>query len=406
MKTVGIVCEYNPLHLGHRKQIRRIREEFGPDTAIVCAMSGNFVQRGHPAIADKSLRAKAAVLAGADLVLELPVTTSLSSAEGFAAGGVRILSPICDTLCFGTETADAENLLKTAQALLSPEFPPLLRQELETGLSFPAARQRALEAMGIGSDLLSLPNDILAVEYCKAILSQQASMHIFPIHRGGSYHAEEADRENPSATAVRRLMLNIPSSNHGGLPQQSADWFAMTSSLSCFPEAVQPIFADAPLHAMEAGEQAILAKLRTMTDAEFASLPYGSEGLWRKLMHACRSCATLEEIIAATKSKRYTRSRLDRMIMCAFLGISREILEAEVPYVRVLAITDRGRAILKEAKKHSTYLNAGESFDHPYWEMEKRCGNLYGLFRIEGVDPPGLEEKRRIYYHSISQESF
>ena len=103
MKTVGIVCEYNPLHLGHKKQMDRIRAEFGPDTAIVCAMSGNFVQRGMPAIADKSLRAKAAVLSGADLVLELPVTASLSSAEGFAAEGVRILGGFCDSISFGTE---------------------------------------------------------------------------------------------------------------------------------------------------------------------------------------------------------------------------------------------------------------------------------------------------------------
>ena len=205
MKTVGIICEYNPLHLGHQKQIRRIREEFGEDCGIVCVMSGNFVQRGAPAIIDKSLRAKAAVLCGADLVLELPVTCALSSAEGFAAGGVRILSQMCDILCFGAETADRQALLSAAVALLSKEFPPLLRQELEKGLSFPAARTAALEQMGLSFLPLTQPNDILAVEYCKAILAQQSSMDIFPIHRSGSYHAEIADSENPSATAVRPM---------------------------------------------------------------------------------------------------------------------------------------------------------------------------------------------------------
>ena len=230
MRSVGIICEYNPLHLGHKKQMDRIRAEFGPDTAIVCAMSGNFVQRGMPAIADKSLRAKAAVLSGADLVLELPVTACLSSAEGFAAGGVKILSNFCDTLCFGGETADKASLLATAKALLSPEFSPLLRQELDTGVSFPAARQQALEKMGLSADILSGPNDILAVEYCKAILQQGPAMDIFPIRREGSYHAQEADRENPSATAVRKLMLDgNTSANNGGLPHQSTDWFAMTS---------------------------------------------------------------------------------------------------------------------------------------------------------------------------------
>ena len=381
MKIVGIICEYNPLHLGHQKQINRIREVFGQDTAIVCAMSGNFVQRGMPAIIDKSLRAKAAVLCGADLVVELPVTTALSSAEGFAAGGVKILSQMCDTLCFGAESADMGNLLKTAQALLSEDFPPLLREELDSGKSFPAARQEALSRLGPDADLLSQPNDILAVEYCKAILSQNSSLDIFPIHRGGSYHAQIPDSENPSATAVRKLMLN------------GHDWKL------CIPEAARSVFADAVLHSISAGERAILAKLRTMTDGEFAALPYGSEGLWRKLMHASRSCATLEEIIAAVKSKRYTRTRIDRMIMCAFLGITKEMMEAEVPYTRVLAFNDTGRAILKNAKKNGIYLNAGEVFDHPYWELEKHCGNLYGLFCTDGIEFPGSEEKRRVYYH-------
>ncbi len=380
--TVGIICEYNPLHLGHRKQIARIREEFGPETAVVCAMSGNFVQRGAPAILDKTLRAKAAVSCGADLVLELPVTTALSSAEGFAAGGVKILSHMCDSLCFGTESGTADALMQTAQALLSDRFPPLLREELDKGLSFPAARQKALEAMEGNRFCLSQPNDILGVEYCKAILSQKSAMKPFPIHRPGSYHAEIADEENPSATAVRNLMLI------------AHNW------RSCVPRQVLPVFENAPLHTLAAGERAVLAKLRTMTDGEFEALPYGSEGLWRKLMHACRREATLEAIAAATKSKRYTRSRIDRMILCAFLGITKEILEAEVPYTRVLAFNDRGRAVLKEAKKTALFLNAGESLEHPYWALEQCCADLYGLFCQDGPEAPGTERNRRVYYQS------
>ena len=386
MKTVGIVCEYNPLHLGHKKQLLRIREEYGPDTAIVCAMSGNFVQRGQPAIVDKSLRAKAAILAGADLVLELPITTALSSAEGFASGGVKILSQVCDTLCFGAETADKDMLLRTAAALLSSDFPPLLRSELDKGISFPAARQAALAQLWLNGDVLSLPNDILAVEYCKAILSQHSSMDIFPICREGSYHAEDADPENPSATSVRKMLLS------------SQDW------KSFVPFEVRSVFEDASLHSLETGERAVLAKLRTMDEEAFEALPYGSEGLWRKLMHASRSCAALEQIIAATKSKRYTRTRIDRMIMCAFLGISREMLEADVPYTRVLAFNDRGRAILKDAKQKGLYLNAGENIDHPHWDLERRCGDLYGLFRVDGFDAPGQEEKRRIFYSAKHEE--
>lgn len=380
MKTVGIICEYNPFHLGHRKQIRHIKDVFGDDCAVVCLMSGNFVQRGHPAIVDKSLRAKAAVLCGADLVIELPSVCALSSAEGFAAGGVRILSRLCDGLCFGTESGSADTLMATASALLTPEFTEKLRLRLDKGMSFPAARAAALSDMGMDAAPLANPNDILGVEYCKAILTQNSGMAILPIHRYGSYHDRIADRENPSATAVRELMAG------GG------DWRQF------MPEAAAWVLSDAPLHTMAAGERAVLARLRTMTDAEFEALPYGSEGLWRKFMHACRSHNTLEEILAATKSKRYTRTRLDRMVICAFLGITQQMLEREVPYARVLAFTDRGRAVLSAVKNTGFFRNAGEAVAHPYWELEKRCGDLYGLFCADGPEPPGTEESRRIFY--------
>ena len=380
MKTVGIICEYNPLHRGHVKQFEIIRSQFGEDTAIVCLMSGNFVQRGAPAIIDKSLRAKAAVQCGADLVLELPVTYALSSAEGFAAGGVRLLGGFCDYLCFGAESADENALMLAASALLSDAFPPLLRQYLDAGKSFPAARQAALEDMGIDGALLTSPNNILAVEYCKAILSQGCAMKPLPIHRGGSYHDELPDEENPSATAVRRLMRD--SGNFKSL----------------VPDAAYEIFSAAPLHTIEAGERAILARLRTMTDEEFEALPYGSEGLWRKFMHACRSEATLNSIIAATKSKRYTRTRIDRMVMCAFLGISLQDMLSPIPFTRVLAFNDRGRIALKAARQTDTFLNAGEIDLTEYGAKERQVGDLYGLFCTDGPEAPGTENIRRIYY--------
>ena len=378
--TVGIICEYNPLHLGHKKQIDRIRAAFGEETCIVCAMSGNFVQRGMPAIIDKSVRAKAALLCGADLVLELPVTVALSSAEGFAAGGVSILGKLCDYLCFGAETEDPAALTEAAQALLSQDFPPLLRARLDTGKSFPAARQEALAQLGISGELLSQPNNILGIEYCKAILSQGCPMKPFPIHREGSYHAEIADQENPSATAVRKLML------------EAYNWKPRV------PKQCRDVFEDAPLHCLAAGERAILYRLRTMTDAEFEALPYGSEGLWRKFMHACRKEASLEAIIAATKSKRYTRTRIDRMVMCAFLGITKDDLETEIPYTRVLAFSDRGRSLLRQAKKELSFVNTGERTDHPHWHLEQSCGSLYGLFCIPAPEKPGAEAEQRICY--------
>lgn len=380
MKTVGIICEYNPLHMGHRKQLCRIRDTFGPETAIVCAMSGNFVQRGAPAIVDKSVRAHAAILCGADLVLELPVTGALSSAEGFARSGVTLLSQLCDTLCFGSETPNAELLRSTARALLSEAFSRELRSHLDSGMSFPAARQAALENLSAEASILRQPNDILAVEYCKAILTEHSSMDIFPIHRQGSYHAEIADQENPSATAVRSLMLN------------EKNWDV------CVPKAARALFSQAPLHRLEAGERMILGRLRTMTEEDFSRLPFGSEGLWRKLMHESHKGATLEEILTATKSKRYTRTRLDRMVLCAVLGITEEIMEAPVPYTRVLAFNDRGRSLLSGVKKTGCFRNAGESAKGAYWELENRCSDLYGLFCTGGPEAPGQEARRRVCY--------
>lgn len=380
MNITGIICEYNPLHLGHIKQLDQVRTQF-PDGGIVCLMSGNYVQRGKPAIMDKSLRAQAAVLCGADLVLELPLTASLSSAEGFAAEGVRILGGFCDTLCFGAETGDKAALMAAAKALLSPALSDALRTELDKGVSFPAARQAALDAIGIDANILSQPNDILAVEYCKAIVAQGVTMQPMPIVRQGGYHDLQADPENPSATAVRELMLSS-----GAWPDY-------------VPDTARDCFESATLHTLETGERAILTRLRTMTDAEFEALPYGSEGLWRKLMHAARQENTFEDILTATKSKRYTRTRLDRMVMCAFLGLTKDDLASPAPYVRVLAFNDKGREILKEARKTGTFVNAGETMDSPYQAIENHAGDLYGLFAQNAPEPPGQEAARRVYYH-------
>ena len=382
MKTTGIICEYNPFHTGHKKQLSTIRSLQGADSGIVCLMSGNFVQRGMPAIVDKQHRAKAAIVSGADLVLELPVTVSLSSAEGFASGGVEILSPFCDDLCFGTETADAQQLLATAQALLSDAFPEALRTELDKGLSFPAARQAALEATGHSGAALIQPNDILAVEYCKAILVQHSPMKPLPIHRCGSYHATTADLQDPSATAVRKLML------------ESGAW------LDFVPAEARNCFEGATLHSLEAGERAILGQLRRMDDDAFEALPYGSEGLWRKLMHAARRETTIDAILTAVKSKRYTMTRLNRLLMCAFLGISQNDLATPAAYVRVLAFNDRGREILRIARKTGNFYNLGEKVDAPYQALENRCSDLYGLFAHGTPEAPGAESARRILYHT------
>lgn len=379
MRTVGIICEYNPFHLGHASQIGRVRQILGADTGIICLMSGNFVQRGQPAVFPKAARAEAALRCGADLVLELPVTRALSSAEGFAAGGVEILSACgAEYLCFGVESGT--DPMETARLLESPDFSPALRQFLDRGMSFPAARAAALGELGMVGELLRQPNDILGAEYCKAILRQKSPMSPLPIRRPGSYHAAEPDRENPSATALRNLILE-------GKPWRDYTPVPAAEILAC----QQP-------HTMAAGERAVLSRLRTMEDEEFEALPYGSEGLWRKLMAACRRGQSVEEILELTKSKRYTRTRLERMVLCAFLGLTARELEEKPPYVRVLALNDRGRELVRAAREKLRLVNAGERLEEPYYAMECRCSELYGLFAVDRPDPPGQEKNQRVVY--------
>lgn len=384
MRTVGIICEYNPFHNGHLRQLRLAREAAGEDCAVVCLMSGNFVQRGEPAVFPKRLRAEAALRCGADLVLELPLTVALSSAEGFAAGGVRILSALgCDDLCYGIESEDHNKIMSTARANLDPGFDSLLRAELETGCSYASARQRALEQLGAGEGLQT-PNDVLAVEYCKAILRQNSPLRPLHIRRPNTYHAETLDPEAPSAMALRKRIESDPYSWH-----------------SAVPEALHGLYETAPLHTLQAGERAVLAILRTLPDEAFAALPFGAEGLWSKLRKACRSCADVEEIIEATKSKRYARSRVQRMLLCAVLGLTGADLDAAPPYARILGFHPTGRSLLRDMKSRFPLVNAGErppktAEAQRYFSLECRAAALYGLFAAEAPEPPDAEAALRV----------
>lgn len=370
MKTAAVICEYNPLHLGHTRQYALIRSALGDDTRLVCLMSGNYVQRGEPAVFDKYTRAKAAVLSGADLVLELPVTKAVSSAEGFARGAVEILNRLgcVDYLCFGSESGDDNIFMSTARLLNSPAFSEKLRQGLTDGDSFASLRQRTLEALGGDGSLLQSPNDILAVEYCKALCASGSAIRPLAVRRAGSYHALSPDAENPSATALRAML-------------PGADW------LSYVPEGARELFADADIHRMEWGERAVLSRLRAMTDAEFADLPYGSEGLWRKFMAASRNADSLEALMAQVKSRRYARSRIARMVLCAFLGITEQALSEPVPYVRILAFSAAGRAILRAAPDDGFLLHAGSRTCGAYAKLEERADRLYPLFLPHGKIP-------------------
>jgi predicted nucleotidyltransferase len=381
--TAAIICEYNPFHNGHLHQLALTRAELGTEAGIVCLMSGNYVQRGEPALFDKMVRARAAIDCGASLVLELPVTCALRSAEGFGGGAVDILNRLgcVDVLSFGCECGAADDLQEITAALLSERFPLLLQKHLAEGLPFASARERAVQEMtGLGA-LLRKPNNILAVEYCKALRRTGSTIRPLALLRNGDYHGGDS-AESPSATAVRERLTD------GG------DWRALV------PAEAAACYADAPRHTLAQGERAMLARLRALSDEEWESVPFGTEGLWSKVMKAARAESSVEGILTASLSKRYPRTRLSRLLLCAYLGISSEVLDAPAPYVRVLAFDERGRALLRTAKEHGSIplCNAGEAgSDAAYATLEYRSADLYTLFS-ENEPDCGKERRIRVYY--------
>lgn len=379
MKTVGIICEYNPFHLGHLRQMRLIRENFGEDTAIICVMSGNYVQRGVPAMWDKFVRANAAVACGADLVLELPVTKVLQSAEGFARGGVEILTKLgcVDILCFGAECGDGDKLMELARRLDQPSCAQVLQEQLAKGLPYAAARQLAI---GDTDDILRSPNNILGVEYCRAMIRCGSTLQPFALQRSGDYHAQLPDAREPSATAVRALFPDGAWKDY--MPKQTWEYF----------EA-------APRYDLQSGERAILARLRGLSDEEWERCAHGSEGLWSKAMKAARSEHCLEDLIAAVKSKRYPRTRINRLLLCAYLGICQDDLQLPISYVRILSASPAGRKLIRHLKQHSSIplVNPGQYPENTaYYRLETRAADLFTLLSAAETFPCRTEQNARL----------
>ena len=359
MKTAGIITEYNPLHYGHLALIQAVRQQFGGDTAVICAMSGDFVQRGDFALVRRHARAEAAVRSGADLVLELPLPWAVSSAEGFAQGGVEVL---------------------TATGLLDGNaFQSALQAELTKGDSFAAARQRAIAALLSPSDaaLLSDPNNTLGIEYCRALLRVGAAPALFTIPRTGAAH--DAAPENAggySASAIRHLLAE-------GRPADALS--RMVPAMRAVYE-VEETAGRAPVFAA-ACERAILARLRSMTPAEFDALDTGHEGVGQRLYNASRNAATLDAVLDNAKTKRYAYARLRRMVLWAYLGLTPAKLPASVPYLRVLAANETGRALLGRMRKTArlpviTKPAAIRSLSpdaQRLFETESRAADLYAL---------------------------
>ena len=354
MQVVGILCEYNPFHKGHQKQFAQIREQMGEETLILCLMSGNFVQRGQPAIYPKEIRARAALASGADLVLELPVNFALSSAEGFASGGVAIFERlgVCNALAFGCE--DPELLSENMPLLLSNDYQESLHAAIREGKSYAAAAKTALEKLGGDGSLLSKPNNILAVEYCKALAAQGSSIKPLALKRDGDYHREESI-ENPSAEYLRA----------------SEDWEGFV------PEEALALYRGQAKYRLEYGERAMLSRLRLLTKEDTEKLPYASEGLWNKLLRAIREGKDLNGIMEAAKSKRYPYTRLSRMLLLACLGLRAEDMKKEAEFVRVLAFGEKARPLLRKLSDEGRLplLHLGQAYE------KDASDYFYPLFR-------------------------
>lgn len=385
MKIVGIICEYNPFHLGHLAQIRNIRQNLGEDTALIGVMSGYFVQRGAPACMDPYVRARAAVSCGMDLMLSLPVGKSLSSAEGFCRGGVEILDRLgcVEYLSFGCESPNAETVLSAARAMEHPDFEERLREKIATGVSYATAKQQMVEEITGIPGILKTPNDILGAEYCRELLRRGSNIRPLPVHRPGDYHDLRADPENPSATAVRKLL------DAGG-------WEPYV------PENVRGLFRQAEKYSTEYGERAVLSRLRSLSEADWEKVPHGSEGLWRKVKKAVERETGIAGILEASRSKRYPMTRLNRLLMCAYLGLAPEDLTASPSYVRILAMSENGKSVVNRCRRQGDLLllHPGEKPKNPAdREQERRVSDLFSLFaRDFSATAPGLETRQRLTF--------
>lgn len=338
MSVIGIVCEYNPFHRGHEYHISKSRELAGGDAAVLCVMSGDFVQRGEAAVFSKFARAEAACRCGADAVFELPPPWALSSAEGFARGAVYMLAELgCDRLSFGSEAGELGPLDWIAQCILEPDFQQSVRDllELDGSLSYAAARQRALEeSLGSTAALISRPNNILAVEYLKAIYELSLSLRPMTLPRLGSGHDDESAADGCSASALRRLL-------------------AQGRDISPYvPEAALQVFRreeqlGRTRRDKDALELAVVSRLRMLEEERFAALPDAADGAGQRLYAAVREQPGLDAIVAAARSKRYPVARMRRMCMCAALGLTAEMSRGLPSYARLLAANERGRALLR-----------------------------------------------------------
>ncbi len=360
INVTGIVAEYNPFHNGHAYQIREARKITGADYCVA-VISGDFVQRGEVSVFSKYLRTKMALLSGADLVLEIPSIFAVSSAEDFAAGSVALLDElgVVTHLCFGSETGESGNFMDAAKILAKEPaaFSEKLKEGLQNGLTWPQARVQALnEFMPDGeiAPLLDTPNNLLGVEYCKALIKRNSPITPVTVKRkGNGYHSEELDGETASASAIRKGIFT----RDGDL---SANGSGDTAFLSQVPEEIRSLFqTELPLQANALSEMLNYRLLTLNRDhVPFSTFADVSKDLSDRLEHFLYEQESFEERIFQLKTRQYTYTRISRCLLHILLGITDEMILAGkaagyAPYARILGFRKDKADLLGKIKKHT-----------------------------------------------------
>ena len=345
----GVICELNPLHKGH-KYLFDICKKNGD--GLICAMSGNFTQRGDFAVYNKFERAQTAIKNGADLVIEIPALCTIQSAQGYAKSGVKILEStgICDCLVFGAETDDIAQLKAVSQKI--KDCDEQIIQALSSGVSYPAARQSA-----VNSPLLETPNNILAIEYLT-----YTKLNSLAVKRLGKGH--DSDDINYSASEIRKHLDKDE------------------------------------ICTLERCERAVLYKLRNMTSEDFLKIEDVSEGLENRIEKCVKEATSLDGLYDAIKTKRYTHSRIRRIVLRAFLGITRD-MPSQPEYLRILAFNERGREMLAQMKKTAElpiitkYANITNEYIKELFDLECKFTDIYNL-GLKTPLPCGEEQRSKV----------
>ncbi len=343
MKICATIAEYNPFHLGHQKHIDYMKGALGAEKVIVI-MSGNFTQRGEIAVLDKFTRASHAIKAGASLVIELPTVFATANAETFAKGAVNILSSLnaVDGICFGVESGNKASYLELAKAMNneSKEFKKALKDKLENGVSLAKAKFEAIKELGderFDEALVSSPNNVLGLEYTKAILSLNSKMDIFPMFREGDHNDKTLKKGITSATSIREAIKN------GNIK----------ATKKCVPPFVFSDFNGYPIDF----EKILLSAVITATAEQLALCPDCTEGLENRIKAFIKDNHDLQTFVDKISTKRYTKTRVQRILLSNLLGITNSLVKdclSSPLYAKVLAVDKRDKEIISLLSSKST----------------------------------------------------